>query len=193
MGGLSSLNDIGIAPANSPFAGDLIFGGIGGARIGRLDLNTLVPTAIGSTAQSVSALTFDPLGDLVYIGGGTVREFAGGSETTIGTGISGGEAIAIHPGTGQIFVGQSGLNTLSILAGGLLSTFATSIDFDTGFFQDPLTFTPDGAGLLYAEGEAHSAVFLISGFPSVGVPEPITLLLLGLGLAGIGSARKRSH
>uniref|UniRef100_UPI001445C801 DUF4347 domain-containing protein n=1 Tax=Crateriforma spongiae TaxID=2724528 RepID=UPI001445C801 len=183
---VSSVNDIAIAPANSPFAGQLVYGDVSG-RVARIDMNSLTETLI-TNSTSISALGFDSNGDLYYSGGsGTLRKFASGSETTVASGLGPADSLAIHLPTGDVYVGDSGANILRVSSSGVVSTFMTNIDFDNGFFHDPLAFSPDMTSLIYAEGESSATVSRITGFAGLctgSVAETLTETDSGLTVGG---------
>ena len=76
----------------------------------------------------------------------------------------------------------------------ILSLSTTVVmDFGVGPTITPNNYVEDGltlAAVISGSGINH---FDIGNFNDEDVPEPTTLLLLGLGLAGLGFARKRLH
>lgn len=117
----------------------------------------------------------DPLTNaLLTINGGIVRSNEFGDGTTIdgvveinGTGIYQIEELSVMDAL--ILIGE-GVHFTS--SSGALTAFAVTVEF---FGAPDLSFTQ------------------ISVVPAGSVPEPTTLLLLGVGLAGIGFVRKRLH
>jgi hypothetical protein len=115
-----------------------------------------------------------------------------------------GEAVEVPPGSG-VFQGSYfyGSNTDGITVSGITGTGWTII-IDAVDFGDVTTWAAasgDNADLSLTLGNEYRITPFgnrpsgapVGGGPAPSVPEPTTILLLGLGLAGLGYARKWLH
>ena len=97
---------------------------------------------------------FTPAGELLatdYNNSRIVNVSDTGTETVFYVGPSQPDGIAIHSGSGEVYVASSGLDAIVKIApdGLSSSTFATGADFDSGWFVLPIRFSTDATSLLW--------------------------------------------
>lgn len=106
--------------------------------------------------------------------------------------------LAIDPSSGDVFAGLEDTRVIDRISadGSTLTTFATDVSVDYGYYPTAMDFAPAGGSLYYTQPGSSTDFTLrqISGFAAVtanAVPEPATLSLFGLGLAAAGMRRRK--
>ena len=195
-----------VAPAGfGAFGGQLVVGTYDGISIVN-PTNGAVSVLLSTTGMPHSDVAFTPGGVLLstdYDNNRIVSVTAAGVESTFFAGPSSPDGIAVHPGTGEVFVASSGLDSIVKIdpSGTTSSVFASGSDFDGGWFVSPIRFSTDASILYYGVGEGQMDFYAISGFSGVApapvnVPVPtlsawgLALLTLLIGLAVFSSRRR---
>ena len=194
-----------VAPAGfGTYGGQLVVGSYDGISIVDPDTGT-VNVLLSTVDDPHSDVGFTPAGELLatdHDNSRIVSVSATGTESVFYAGPSEPDGIAIHPGTGQVYVASSGSDSIVKIApdGTSSSVFATGTDFDSGWFVSPLRFSADATTLYYGAGESQFDIYAISGFDGVG-PDPLlepvpsmsawALIVLAVLLGFMGFANRR--
>ena len=164
-----------VAPAGfGAYAGQLVVGSYDGISI--VNPSTGAVSVLLSTVDNPhSDVAFTSAGELLatdYDNNRIVRVSDAGTESVFSAGLDGPDGIAIHPGTGEVYVAASGSDTIVKLAPDGLSSsvFATGADFDSGWFVSPIRFSAEGTSLYYGVGESQADIYVITGFDGVNPP-----------------------
>lgn len=194
-----------IAPAGfGAYGGQLVVGSYNGISIVH-PVTGAVTLLMSSPGNPKSDVAFTPGGELLatdYNNRRVIRVSAAGTDSLFYAVNSSVDGIAVHPGTGEVYVADSDAYLIvKIAADGLSSSvFASSAQFDGGWFVSPLRFSTDAATLFYAAGSGTMNLYAISGFDGVGpasieAPVPmlsawaLTVLTLLIGFAVFTSRR----
>ena len=184
LASIGSGNDaMGMAEAPAGFgayAGQLVVGSYDGISIVN-PLTGAVSVLLSTVGDPHSDVGFTPAGELLatdYNNNRIVMVSDSGTESVFYAGPTEPDGIAIHPGSGELYVASSGSDTIVKIApdGSSSSVFATGADFDSGWFASPIRFSIDGTALYYGAGESQMDLYQISGFDPVGPPGPGPLL-----------------
>jgi hypothetical protein len=173
------VGSLGLSGANA-----LVFGSDGTLYTAAFNTTNLysVNTTTGA-ATSLGSDGFFSAGDLAFNGGNfylasstdhLIRLNLGSLATSVDVGAFG------HTPTFGLVTGSNGVLY------GVAGTQIFSVNPATGAGTDVINYAGNLAGLLGANGAASLT-------ESVKVPEPATLALLGLGLAGLGFSRRRKR
>jgi hypothetical protein len=167
-----------ITPTGWTGMGDLVQQGYAGAVNSGdgnqwFDLNPGTSTSTG-TSQNISLNAgTDYLFSFLYDGGG------GGTTTQI--------SFSLQSGLGSLLSGAVSTASMNVYGGTPWSTYSTTFDPSiSGLYT--LTFVPNGA---WSGGFIDAVTISPTGTPTPGVPEPTTILLLGLGLIGVAGIRRK--
>jgi len=166
-----------VAPAGfGAYGGQLVVGSYDGISV--VDPGTgSVSVLISTVGDPHSDVGFTPAGELLatdYDNNRIVSVSAAGIESEFYAGPAEPDGIAVHPGTGEIYVASSSSDSIVKIApdGNSSSVFATGADFDSGWFVSPLRFSVDATTLYYGAGESQMDIYAISGFDGIG-PAPV--------------------
>ena len=193
-----------VAPASfGGFGGQLVVGTTSGVSV--VDPASGVETVLWNAGTEISDVAFILDGRLIVTRENTgelIELSAAGVPTPFAAGLGAPDGIAVHPGTGDIYVTDPNSSTLWRVApdGSSVSAFATGAAVDGGYFPSPIAFSVDGTELFYGTRESGTTIYRISGFPSVTPASPPTpvpandtlallALILGLALAGMLTMR----
>lgn len=114
--------------------------------------------------------------------------------STVRSGIPGIAGLAVDPISGDIYAVSEGTGAMLRISadGSTVSTFATNLAIDGGYYPTGLQFAPDGSGLYILEPDTGSTFSLheITGFEAV--PEPGTIAILGTALLAIFGLRRKA-
>jgi len=166
----------------------------------RIDSNGTATLAFNGTGQLTSAAcTTDDRILLTDNSNSIIELIPPSSQSTFASGLSSPTAIAVHAGTGNIYVATEGNGSIAQLdpSGTILNAgFATDISWDSGFNPTPMQFSNDSARLYYHDN--NDELRFIDGFGSTGtssVPIPamsVWGLVILISLIGtIGFRRRR--
>lgn len=210
LGSGSDAMGMAIAPTGfGAYAGQLVVGSEVGVFVVNPDdgaVAKLIGTPPSQLPHSDVAFTSD--GILLatdYNGNRIVSISSTGAVSTFVSGLTDPEGIAIHPGTGNIYVALGDADQIIKVSpdGQTTSTFATGANFSGGWFMTGMRFSADGTTLTYL-ADSSPKLYQISGFSTVTIMEaaPVPalgpwsiLMLLGLvGVFGFGWFKQRdSH
>ncbi|GMU45655.1 MAG: hypothetical protein AMXMBFR26_04370 [Porticoccaceae bacterium] len=194
-----------VAPASfGGFGSQLVVGTTSGVSV--VDPGTGTETVLWNAGTPISDVAFTLDGRLIVTRESTgelIELSTAGVPTPFATGLGAPDGIAVHPGTGDIYVTDPNSSTLWRVApdGSPVSAFATGAAVDGGYFPSPIAFSVDGTALFYGTRENGTTIYRISGFPSVTAPgspaaipvnDSLALLALVIGLALIGLLAMRS-
>ncbi len=165
----------------------------------RIDSNGAATLAFNGAGQLTSAACTTDDRILLTDNASSVIELTPPStQSTFATGLSNPTAIAVHAGTGEIYVATEGNGSIAQLdpSGTILNAgFATDIDWDSGFNPTPMQFSNDYASLYYHD--TNFELRFIDGFgspvaPATPVPAmSVWGLLVLISLMGIFGFRRR--
>lgn len=135
-----------------------------------IDLNGTATLAFNGAGQLTSAACTTDDRILLTDNSSSVIELTPpSSQSTFTSGLSNPTAIAVHAGTGNIYVATEGNGSIAQLdpSGTILNaSFATGIGWDGGFNPTPMQFSNDSARIYYHD--TNFELRFIEGFGSLG-------------------------
>lgn len=183
-----TVNDMMFADAASVYAGSIIAATNSG--LYAIDENTQVTTTI--SLGLFNGVEFASDGSLYATTSNGIQHYLTNGVLDYYISTTALDGIAIHEATDDIFLASSSAQSILRFDSTSLttSTFASTVEFDGGWYPSPLEFSSDGTELLY--GVRDGGLWSISGFEgTVAASEPPLLALFGIGLVGVFMTRKK--